>query len=323
MAVEAGKGGLVDARSLRKRPRPGEAVIKGFLFLCGALSIVTTIGIVWELGKEAWLFFGSDEVSLVEFFGTSVWQPAIGDFGIWPLILSTLITSFIAILVAIPIGLLSAIYLSEYASVRVRAIFKPMLEVLAGIPTVVYGYFALTFMTPLLRTIFGASTVQIFNTASAGIVVGILITPLISSLAEDALHAVPDSLRQAAYGLGATRLEVATRIVVPAALSGIAAAFVVAISRAVGETMVVAIASGAAPRNFTFGEDSLFGYILNPFVFGETMTGHIVRISSGDLSYNTIDYNSIFAIGLTLFVITLGLNMLSRRVVERFREVYE
>jgi phosphate transport system permease protein len=226
-------------------------------------------------------------------------------------------------LVAIPLGLASAIYLSEYAAARTRAIIKPVLEVLAGIPTVVYGYFALTFMTPLLRTILGSSRVEIFNTASAGLVVGILIIPLVSSLSEDALFAVPSSLREAAYGLGATRFEVATRVVFPAALSGVTAAIVVAVSRAVGETMIVALASGATPRNFTLGEDSLFGYILNPFVAGETMAGHIVRISGGDLSYNTIDYTSIFAIGLTLFVITLGLNVLSRRFVERFRETYE
>ena len=198
-----------------------------------------------------------------------------------------------------------------------------MLEVLVGIPTVVYGFFALTFMTPVLRSLIGENVVGFFNVASAGIVVGILIIPLVSSLSEDAIRAVPDSLRQAAYGLGASKLEVSTRIVLPAALSGIAAAFVVAMSRAVGETMVVALASGAAPRNFHLTQDSLFGYILNPFQSGEAMTGHIVRISSGDLSYNTIDYNSIFAIGLTLFFMTLGLNILSRRFVKRFREVYE
>ena len=216
----------------------------------------------------------------------------------------------------------SAIYLSEYASERARSILKPLLEVLVGIPTVVYGFFALTFMTPILRSLFG-STVGFFNIASAGIVVGILIVPLVSSLSEDALHAVPDALRQAAYGMGATKLEVSLRIVVPAALSGIAAAVVVALSRAVGETMVVALAAGASPRNFDIGEDSLFGYILNPFIGGEAMTGHIVRISSGDLSYNTIDYNSIFSIGLTLFFMTLVLNIISRRLVKRFREEYE
>lgn len=309
--------------SLEKRSRPGETLIQGLLFLCGMLSVVTTIGIVYELGKEALLFFQDEQVTVAEFFTTTRWQPQLLEFGIFPLVLATVIISLIALTVALPLGLASAIYLSEYASTRVRGIMKPILEVLAGIPTVVYGYFALTFMTPLLRSIFGVNTVEIFNVASAGIVIGILITPLISSLAEDALHAVPMDLRQAAYGLGATKLEVSMRIVVPAALSGITAAFVIAMSRAVGETMVVAIAAGASPRNFTFGEDSLFGDILNPFVSGEAMTGHIVRISSGDLSYNSIDYNSIFSIGLTLFVMTLVLNIISRRFVERFREVYE
>ena len=223
----------------------------------------------------------------------------------------------------LPIGLATAIYLSEYASERARSILKPILEILAGVPTVVYGYFALTFMTPLLRSIFGDGVVQIFNSASAGIVVGILIIPLVSSLSEDALHAVPDALRQAAYGLGATKLETSLRIILPAALSGITAAFVVAISRAIGETMIVAIAAGAGPKNFTLGEDSLFGMVFNPFLSAETMTGYIVRISGGDLSYDSIDYNSIFAVGLLLFVITLLLNMASRRFVARFREVYE
>lgn len=306
-----------------KRPRIGEILIQGFLFLCGAISIFTTIGILYELGKEAWLFFGSPDVSLVDFFTKTKWQPGILEFGIWPLILATLITSFIGMIVALPLGLASAIYLSEYASERARDTLKPILEVLAGVPTVVYGYFALTFMTPLLRSIFGESTVQIFNTASAGIVIGILIIPLVSSMSEDALHAVPRSLREASYALGATKLETSLRVVVPSALSGITAAFVVAISRAIGETMVVAIASGNGPRNFEIGKDGLFNFILNPFISGETMTGHIVRISGGDLPYNSIDYNSIFAIGLVLFVMTLGLNILSRRFVARFREVYE
>ena len=323
MTTDTPTADRVASLTLQKRRRPGEAIIKAILGLCGLLSILTTLGIVYELGKEAWLFFGDTQVSVMEFFTTTVWQPQLGQFGIWALVLGTLITSVIAMVVAIPLGLASAIYLSEYASGRVRGVFKPILEVLAGIPTVVYGYFALTFMTPVLRSIFGVGSVEIFNDAAAGIVVGILITPLISSLAEDALHAVPDSLREAAYGLGATKLEVSARIVFPAALSGIAAALVVAVSRAIGETMVVAIAAGASPKNFVLGEDSLFGYILNPFVAGETMTGHIARISGGDLSYNSIDYNSIFSIGLTLFVVTLVLNVISRRVVERFREVYE
>ncbi len=308
---------------LQRRRRPLEMLIQGSLFIAAAISIVTTVGIVYELGKEALLFFRSEEATLGEFLGSTSWQPAILDFGIWPLVLATLLVSLIAMLVALPVGLATAIYLSEYASERVRSVLKPLLEILAGIPTVVYGYFALTFMTPLLRTIFGDGFVEIFNDASAGIVVGILIIPLVSSMAEDALHAVPTSLREASYALGATKLEASLRVVLPAALSGITAAFVVAISRAIGETMVVAIAAGAGPKNFTFGEDSLFGFILNPFVAGETMTGHIVRISGGDLSYDSIDYNSIFAIGLALFVVTLGLNLLARRFVARFREVYE
>jgi phosphate transport system permease protein len=204
------------------------------------------------------------------------------------------------------------IYLSEYASSRARAILKPTLEVLAGIPTVVFGYFALTFMTPLLRSILGRDTVEIYNMASAGIVIGILILPLVSSMCEDALSAVPRSLREAGLAMGTTRLETVLRIVVPAAFSGIMAAFIVGISRAIGETMVVALAAGAGP-NFT----------LNPFRGAETMTGHIVRISSGDLSYDSIDYNSIFAIALVLFTMTLVLNILSQAIVARFREKYE
>lgn len=298
--------------SLNKRPRIRETVIEGGLFVAGAISILTTIGIVYVLAHEALLFFQSPEVNLFEFITGTEWQPQILKFGVLSLVNATLMVSAIAMLVALPLGLATAIYLSEYASPRVRNTMKPILEVLAGIPTVVYGYFALTFMTPFLRTFFGVDSVQIFNTASAGIVVGILIIPLVSSLSEDALHAVPDSLRQAAYGLGATKLETSIRIIVPAALSGITAAFVVAISRAIGETMVVAIAAGAGPK-FTF----------NPFESAETMTGHIVRISGGDLSYNSIDYNSIFAIGLLLFLITLALNIISRRIVSRFREVYE
>lgn len=300
------------AVALRKQRNIGETLIQGILFFCGALSIATTIGIVYELGKESLLFFQLPEVRLIDFVSGTVWQPQIGQFGIWPLVTATLMTSAIAMLVALPIGLATAVYLSEYASPRARSILKPILEVLAGIPTVVYGYFALTFMTPLLRSIFGADVVGIFNTASAGIVVGILIIPLVSSMSEDALHAVPDRLRQAAYGVGATRLETSVRIVLPAALSGIGAAFVVAISRAVGETMVVALAAGAGPK-FTF----------NPFESAETMTGHIVRISGGDISYNSVDYNSLFAIGMLLFLMTLGLNIISQRVIARYREVYD
>jgi len=300
------------ATSLRKRPRPGETAIQGFLFVCGAISIFTTVGIIYVLGRESLLFFSSPDVSLAEFFTSTRWQPTILEFGILPLLNATLMTSGIALLVALPLGLSAAIYLSEYATPRVRGVLKPILEVLAGIPTVVYGYFALSFMTPLLRSIFGFNTVEIYNTASAGLVMGILILPLVTSMSEDALNAVPDSLREAAYALGATRLETAVKVVAPAALSGITAAFILAASRAVGETMIVAVAAGAGP-NFTF----------NPFQAAETMTGHIVRISGGDLSYDSIDYNSIFAIGLMLFFMTLALNLISARVVRRFREVYE
>jgi phosphate transport system permease protein len=308
--------------SLKRRSRPGELAIRAFLFFCGAVSIATTIGILYELGRESLLFFGDEQVSVVEFFTHTVWQPQAGVFGVLPLVLGTILISIIAILVAVPIGLAAAIYLSEYASQRVRGIIKPVLEILVGIPTVVYGFFALTFVTPLLRDALGGNVVGFFNVLSPGVVVGILIVPLVSSLSEDALSAVPDSLRQAAYGLGASKLEVSLRIVVPAALSGIAAGIVVAISRAVGETMVVTLAAGAAPRNFDWG-DPIFGYILNPFEEAQAMTGYIVVTASGDLGYNTIDYNSIFAIGLTLFFMTLGLNSLSRRFVKRFRQEYE
>ncbi len=251
-------------------------------------------------------------VTLLEFFTGTEWQPQIEKFGILPLVNATLMTTLVAMLVAIPFGIGVAIFLSEYASTRVRNTLKPILEVLAGIPTIVYGYFALTFMTPLLRSIFGQDVVQIYNTASAGLVMGILILPLISSMTEDALSAVPRSLREAAYGLGATRLETAVQVVLPAAISGIAAAIIVGVSRAIGETMIVAVAAGAGP-NFTF----------NPFEGAETMTGHIVRISGGDLSYDSIDYNSIFSIGLMLFFMTLILNIISQQIVRRFREVYE
>jgi phosphate transport system permease protein len=216
-----------------------------------------------------------------------------------------------------------AIFLSEYASPRVRGILKPVLEILAGIPTVVFGFFALGFVTPILQNIFGKGTVEIFNVASAGLVIGILIIPLVSSMSEDALSAVPAALREGAYGMGATKLETAVRIVVPAALSGLAAAAIVAMSRAVGETMVVAIAAGSGPRNFSSWDEALNNLnFLNPFKAAETMTGHIVRISGGDLSYETIQYDSIFAIALTLFVMTLILNLISRWIVRRFRQEY-
>jgi phosphate transport system permease protein len=321
MAVDASTSPVVRTTSLseleaqlRKQPRIGEMIIEGLLFLSGAISILVTIGIVFVLFEEALKFFARSEVTWQEFFLTGTWQPAIGEFGIWSLINATLVVSVIAMLIALPIGLMVAIFLSEYASARVRNILKPILEVLAGIPTVVFGYFALTFITPILRGVLGDDIVQIYNTFSAGLVVGILIVPLVASMTEDALHAVPRALREGAFGLGATKLETSVRIVLPAALSGVAAAFIVAISRAVGETMVVAIAAGAGSKPAPF---------VNPFVAAETMTGHMVRISGGDLSYDSVDYESIFAIGLMLFFMTLALNIISYYVVKRFREEAE
>jgi len=298
--------------NLRLKTRPGEMLIQGLLFFSGFFSIFTTLGIVYELGKEALLFFQMPEVNLLQTLTSTEWKPHVGKFGLWPLATSTMLTTLIAMLIAIPLGLAVAIYLSEYASPKVRTLLKPVLEVLAGIPTIVNGYFALMFMTPLLRALFGNDVVQIYNTASAGLVMGILILPLITSMTEDALSAVPRSLREAAYGMGATKLEVALQVVLPAALSGIAAAVILGLSRAIGETMIVAVAAGAGP-NFTF----------NPFEGAETITGHIVRISGGDLSYDSVDYNSIFALGLLLFFMTLTLNIISQRIVRRFREVYE
>ncbi len=297
---------------LKQKIRLGETVIQSLLFIAGFLSIFITVAIVYELGKEALLFFNNPDVTLAKFLGTTRWQPGVGLFGIWPLVTSTLITSIIAIFVSLPLGLAAALFLSEYASPKARSTLKPILEVLAGIPTVVYGYFALLFMTPLLQSIFGKQTVEVYNMASAGIVMGIMILPLISSMSEDALSAVPRSLREAAYAMGATKFETSIQVILPAALSGIGAALILGISRAVGETMIVAIAAGSGP-NFTF----------NPFKAAETMTGHIARISGGDLSYNSIDYTSLFAVALMLFLVTLVLNLISQVIVERFREKYE
>lgn len=296
---------------LKKKMRPGESVIQFLLFISGVLSIFITVAIVYELGKEALLFFNNPDVTLAKFLGTTQWQPGIGLFGILPLVTATLITSAIAIFVSLPLGLAAALFLSEYASLKARATLKPILEVLAGIPTVVYGYFALLFMTPLLQSIFGEG-VEVYNMASAGIVMGIMILPLIASMSEDALSAVPRSLREGAYAMGATKFETSIQVVLPASLSGVGAALIIGISRAIGETMIVAIAAGSGP-NFTF----------NPFKAAETMTGHIARISGGDLSYNSIDYTSLFAVALMLFLVTLVLNLISQVVVERFREKYE
>ncbi|MFZ5882727.1 MAG: phosphate ABC transporter permease subunit PstC [Chloroflexota bacterium] len=297
---------------LKRKLRLGESAIEAGLFIVGFLTIFVTVSIVIVLGDQALLFFLDPEVTLAEFFMSTKWVPAIGEFGIWALVSATLTTSAIAILVAVPLGLSAAIYLSEYASHRARAVLKPVLEILAGIPTVVYGYFALLFVTPLLRELIGSERIGVYNMLSAGLVMGIMILPLISSMSEDALSAVPNSLREAAYAMGATPFEASTQVVLPAALSGIGAAVIVGISRAVGETMIVAIASGATSE-FTF----------NPLKAAETMTAHIARISGGDLPYGTVDYNSLFAIALMLFLVTLALNIVSQWIVTKFREQYE
>ena len=298
--------------NLKKTIRPGETIIQSLLFVAGVLSIMITITLVYELGKEALLFFNNPDVTLAKFFGTTEWQPGIGKYGIWPLVTSTLITSFIAMLIALPLGLAAALYLSEYASPKVRSILKPILEILAGIPTVVYGFFALLFVTPILQSIMGKDNISVYNMLSAGLVMGIMILPLISSMSEDAFSAVPRPLREGAYAMGATKLETSLQVVLPAALSGIGAAVILGISRAIGETMIVAVAAGSGP-NFT----------LNPFEAAETMTGNIARISGGDLSYGSIDYTSLFAIALMLFLVTLVLNLFSQWVVNKFREQYE
>jgi len=297
---------------LRKKFRIGEYLIQSILFLTGILSIFVTLAIVYELGKEAMLFFVDPDVTLTKFFTMTRWQPSIGQYGIIALVSATLTTSFVAILISLPLGLASAIYLSEYASPKMRGILKPILEILAGIPTVVYGYFALLFVTPILKLFFSGDQLQTYNMLSAGLVMGIMILPLIASMSEDSLSAVPRALREGAYAMGATKLETSTQVVLPAALSGIGAAVIIGISRAIGETMIVAVAAGAGP-NFSF----------NPLDAAETMTGHIARISGGDLSYNTIDYTSLFAIALMLFLVTLVLNLISQWVVNKFREQYE
>jgi len=379
-------------QGMKKRPRIGENAISTFLFLCGALSILITIGFTVVLGSEALAFLSTTEwlnankgldgaisaettvittatggtpleegrlirfgintggevgrvtrvisigeyeiergvegttavehpdntplfigetVTLTRFLTETKWAPQIGNFGVLPLVTATLVTSFIAMIIAVPTGLGAAVYLSEYASERTRKVVKPLIEILAGVPTVVYGYFALTFVTPLLRSVFGVEVVEVYNMLSAGIVIGVLITPTIASISEDSLRAIPNALREASYGLGATRVETVFKVLLPSALSGISAAIILGVSRAVGETMIVLIAAGAGP-NLT----------LNPFQNAETMAGHIARISTGDISRGSIDYNSVFAVGMTLFLMTLVLNLVSEFITRRFREQY-
>lgn len=287
----------------------GEQSIKLVCFLCAFLSVVTTFGILAVLLKESILFFR--EVPITEFFGGTQWSPTFANpkFGVLPLITGTALIAVGSGLIAIPLGLLVAVYLSAYAGKRARSILKPALEVLAGIPTVVYGFLGVFVVTPFLRGFF--PTVEFYNAASGAIVVGIMILPLVSSLCEDALTAVPSPLSEAAYGLGATKFEVQWRVVIPAALSGIMAAFILAISRAVGETMAVTLAAGATPR-----------MTLNPAESIQTMTAYIVQISKGDTPAGTTAYHTLFAVGLTLFAMTMAMNLFAVRLVKRFRQVY-
>lgn len=298
--------------------RHAEKVVIALLWGCAGLSVVTTVGIVLVLFVDATAFFRDPAVEIGAFFTDTVWQPFgspdLDSFriGVLPLLNGTLLVTAIAMLIAVPLGFASAMYLSEYAHNRVRSVLKPVLEVLAGIPTVVLGYFALTFMTPLLRSIFGVSTVSIFNAASAGIVMGIMIVPTIASLSEDAMSAVPQSLREGAYALGAVRRKVVLRVVTPAALSGIVAAIILGLSRAIGETMIVAIAAGSTPT-----------MTLNPFEQIQTMTGYIAQAVQGEAPRGSLTYQSIFSVGAMLFALTFALNIGAQRFVRRFRQAYQ
>ena len=314
MTVEARRDPRSEAGKWHRESRARhfrERAIKIVLAACAYVSVLTTFGIVFVLIFETIAFFR--EVSVVEFLTSTTWSAAFANpqFGIIVLISGTLLTSIIAIAVALPVGLLAAIFLSEYASTRLRRWLKPALEVLAGVPTIVYGYFALTFVTPFLQsTIFPSLT--IFNALSAGLVMGVMIIPTIASVSEDAIYAVPRGLREGAYALGATKREVATKIVVPAALSGIVAATILGISRAIGETMIVAVAAGNLAQLTT-----------NPQEAVQTMTAFIVQVASGDTPTGSLTFNTIFAVGTTLFIMTLILNIVSYLFVRRFREIYE
>lgn len=287
-----------------------EKIIEGILLMCAAVSILTTAGILWVLVSESAVFFA--RVPITDFLFDTQWTPLFADkhFGILPLVAGTMLTSFIAILVALPIGLAIAVYLNEYAPKGFRKAVKPVLEILAAIPTVVYGYFALMVITPFLQQIF--PQMAGFNALSPGIVMGIMIIPMISSLSEDALYAVPTSLREASYGIGATAFQTSFKVLIPAASSGIIVSVILAISRAVGETMIVAIAAGQQPR-----------LTLNPFVPIETISTYIVQVSLGDVVQGSLEYQTIFAAGMALFILTFLLNNLSFYIKKKFQEKYE
>ncbi len=285
------------------------------LFLCAVLSVAVTVGIVAVLLVDTIAFFG--ETSLLGFLTGTVWAPGQGDgegglYGMLPLLNGTLMIGVGSIVVALPLGLLTAIYLSEYANPRVRGVLKPTLEILAGIPTVIVGFFALQFITPdLLRPIFGDDRVFIFNAAAGSIAVGLMILPIIASISEDAMRAVPSSLREAAFGLGASKRQVSLRVVVPAALSGISASVILAFSRAVGETMAVTIAAGNSPK-----------MTWNYFESIQTLTASIAQTVRGEVAAGTVRYDALFALGMTLFLLTLVMNLISARIVRRYRQVY-
>ena len=293
-----------------QRKRWGEGVVKGALAFCALVSIATTVGIVAALLEPSIEFFR--EISIVDFLTGTEWTPLFSpaQFGVLPLIAGTLAVTFWAVVVAVPFGLGAAIFLSEYARPGVRKALKPALELLAGVPTVVYGYFALVTFTPFLRSL--GLEVAIFNVFSAGVVMGVMIIPTVASISEDAMSAVPQSLRDGAYALGSNKLEVSLRIVVPAAISGIVASFVLGISRAVGETMIALLAAGLLAQT-----------TLNPFEPMETMTAFIGSTGIGDVPTGSIEYKTIFAVGLTLFVMTLAMNLVAIRLVRKYREVYE
>jgi phosphate transport system permease protein len=308
-----GRSGRPEAPSLRAaRRRWGESVIKGLLGLAAAISLLTTVGIVYALIEETIVFLRA--VPIHDFLFGTKWTPLFKppSFGVLPLVAGTFFTTLIALVVAIPLGLGSAIYLSEYARPRVRKSVKPMLELLAGVPTIVFGYFALTFFTPTILRDFLNLHVGIFNALAAGIIIGFLIIPIVASISEDSMRSVPQSLREGAFGLGASKFQTSVRVVFPAALSGIVASVVLAMSRAVGETMVVLIAGGQQPQWGTNIGQSM-----------ETLTAFIGATAKGDAATGSIAYKTIFAVGMTLFLITLVLNIVSIRFVRKYRQVYE
>ncbi|MBL9119233.1 MAG: phosphate ABC transporter permease subunit PstC [Phycisphaerae bacterium] len=312
-------GDLLARAAQRGRPRSGparvltERLIRWSLFLCATLSVITTFTIILILLKETVTFFAMPEASLMDFLFGLEWTPLVGaevHFGIWPLVCGTVLVSAVAAAFALPVGLITAVYLSEYAPSKVRAVLKPILEILAGVPTVVYGFFALSVITPGLKWFHDGFAS--FNAASAGLAVGIMILPIVCSLSEDALRAVPKALREGAYALGSTRFDVSVRVVLPAALSGIVAAFLLAITRAIGETMIVALAAGGRPQ-----------LTVNPANETQTMTAFMVQIFTGDAQAGSVEYQSSYAVAFVLFVMTLGLTLVGNAILRRFREEYD